>query len=272
MCVVPARRSSARQSLRVHSVDHFIAIMFSYAQVRPASVKLPAPFAHATVSLRRRCLCWLTSRRWTCSRWWLLRLHVRAQRRGLRRTSSADAPLWAVVWLLTAQPLYESAATEALTPAAMETRVLTPEGGAWVVLLQAPWHAGCVYFAPAFAELAQTYGDAVRFGTFDLARWPGLAARYGVDVNGARVVPLRQPFELLPAADSLPAARVQPRHRSCRRWFCMKGAKRLTGCHARRPTAAWSRGAGPPPTWRASSTCPRARGRMLKPRRSGNEV
>jgi thiol-disulfide isomerase/thioredoxin len=105
-------------------------------------------------------------------------LRVRAQRRE-GCTSGADARCpCAVVWLLTAQPLYESAATEALTPAAMETRVLTPEGGAWVVVLQAPWHAGCVHFAPAFAELAQKYGDAARFGTFDLARWPGLAPRY----------------------------------------------------------------------------------------------
>ena len=92
------------------------------------------------------------------------------------------------MWLLTAPPLYEGPATEALTPAALETRVLTPGGGTWVVLLQAPWHADCVHFAPAFARLAETHagaGDALRFGTFDLARWPGLAKRYGVDINGA---------------------------------------------------------------------------------------
>ena len=94
VCRARRRRCPARQSLRVHSVDHFIAIMFSYAQVGRASVRLPEPvgraLAHAAAPRRLRCWCWLTLRRWTCLRWWLRRLPVRAQRRRVR-TSGADA-------------------------------------------------------------------------------------------------------------------------------------------------------------------------------------
>lgn len=111
------------------------------------------------------------------------------------------------MWLLTAPPLYEGPATEALTPAALATRVLVPEAqGAWVVLLQVPWHGDCVNFAPAFADLARTYGGgggALRFATLDLARWPGLAQRYGVDLNGAH-----PPYRSCCAADRLRLRRL----------------------------------------------------------------
>ena len=60
VCRARRRRCSARQSFRAHSLDHFIAIMFSYAQVRRAGVR-PHPvgcaLAHAAAPRRRRCWC-----------------------------------------------------------------------------------------------------------------------------------------------------------------------------------------------------------------------
>ncbi len=97
------------------------------------------------------------------------------------------------MWLLTAQPVFDcGASATALTPAALATRVCAPGAGAWVVLLLAEWSPPCAHFAPAFARLAQEHGGGgaegapLRFGTLDLARWPGLAQRYGLDLNGAQ--------------------------------------------------------------------------------------
>lgn len=56
----------------------------------------------------------------------------------------------------------------------------------WVVMLYAPWSTPCVHFSPAFAGLSRAHScDKLRFGTLDLGRWPGLAGRYGVDMNAA---------------------------------------------------------------------------------------
>jgi len=58
-----------------------------------------------------------------------------------------------------------------------------------VVMLYAHWHVPSVHFAPALDRLAEKHGGSegavLRFGRLDLGRWPGLASRYGVDMNAS---------------------------------------------------------------------------------------
>jgi thiol-disulfide isomerase/thioredoxin len=130
------------------------------------------------------------------------------------------------VWLLTAQPVYfGSSAAEALTPAAFETRVRAADAGgpAWVVLLYASWHPPCMHFAPAFGSLASAFATEgkLAFGAMDMARWPGLAERYGLDLNAtSSQLPTVVLFEGGAEAERLPR-KAAPRRAS--------GAAAVTG-------------------------------------------
>ena len=99
-----------------------------------------------------------------------------------RRCLAATALQVLAVWLLAAPPEVDCApAAPAVSPAALDAGL---RGGRTVVLLHAGWHPGCAHFGPAFGRLARQHGNpALRFATLDLGRWPGHAARLGLELN-----------------------------------------------------------------------------------------
>lgn len=95
----------------------------------------------------------------------------------------------ACVTLLTVQPMYDGPSRiETLTPATMPTVAATPDAKQ-IIMLYAGWSSACIHFMPAFAALSRKYacddkGRIVRFGSLDLAVWPGVAkSSFNVDMN-----------------------------------------------------------------------------------------
>ena len=55
----------------------------------------------------------------------------------------------------------------------------------WIVELYAPWSPQCLYLEPVIAEISNQYGsNALKFGKVDVSRWPSIAKKYKVNLNG----------------------------------------------------------------------------------------
>ncbi len=89
-------------------------------------------------------------------------------------------------------------------------------------MMYTSWSTPCVHFSPAFAALSLKYGrdaNKLRFGHLDLGRWPGMAPRYGVDLNAtASQLPTLLCFKDGKEADRLPRKGLDGRGAAKGRW------------------------------------------------------
>jgi thioredoxin-like negative regulator of GroEL len=95
-----------------------------------------------------------------------------------------------ILAILFPQPLYkgETRATE-YNPETLEEIVLNESGGdrevTHIIELFAPWSPQCLVLEPVFAELSRTYSTSkLQFGKIDVSRWPSVAKRFNVNLNG----------------------------------------------------------------------------------------
>jgi thiol-disulfide isomerase/thioredoxin len=86
------------------------------------------------------------------------------------------------------QPFYRGKMKiEELTP---ETFVEVVEGEkdtsvTWIIELYAHWSPQCLYLEPVIADISNNYGsNTVKFGKVDVSRWPSIAKKYRVNLNG----------------------------------------------------------------------------------------
>lgn len=55
----------------------------------------------------------------------------------------------------------------------------------WLIELYAPWSPQCLYLEPVIAEISNRYSsNALKFGKVDVSRWPSIAKKYRINLNG----------------------------------------------------------------------------------------
>lgn len=97
--------------------------------------------------------------------------------------------LFVTLFLMFPQPVYEGPdKIEYLTPASLNDLVLgsTRLAKVWLVEFFAHWSPNCVHLEPVMADLSMRYAtESLRFGKFDLARWPDRAKDFKINMAGA---------------------------------------------------------------------------------------
>ncbi|CAD7701425.1 unnamed protein product [Ostreobium quekettii] len=95
--------------------------------------------------------------------------------------------LFVTLFLMLPQPVYEGPdKIEYLMPYMLNDLTSSKDSVTWLVEFFAHWSPTCVHLEPVMADLSLKYGtEKLRFAKFDLARWPGQAKRFRINMAGA---------------------------------------------------------------------------------------
>lgn len=85
------------------------------------------------------------------------------------------------------QPFYNGPSKMTyFTPASFHEVVEKGDGETeWIIEFFAHWSPQCLALEPVIAELSTTYAtQKLHFGKMDVSRWPTMAKKYNIDING----------------------------------------------------------------------------------------